>query len=217
MNSLLLEHNTFEDARIELMEDSAMDKNGNKKLCMKGIFLQADVRNHNKRVYPLNEIKNAVDSLNDKIKKFGPVPGECAHPDGLEINIDRISHSISEMWMDGKNGMGKLTLLPTPLGNVIRTLLENGVKLGVSSRGAGEVDPYGEVKDFQIITVDIVSTPSAPEAYPTTIYEQLMFAKNQKEITKLAEAVTYDSTAQKYFKKEILSWMDQNFTIRRRK
>lgn len=172
--NLLNEHKTFDDAKIELFEDS-VDRNGNKKLCMKGIFLQADVQNHNRRVYPLKEISNAVTSLNEKIKTYGPVPGEAEHPDGLNINLDRISHSISEMWMDGKNGMGKLTLLPTPLGNVIRTLLENGVKLGVSSRGSGEVDDFGNVKDFSIITVDIVSTPSAPEAYPQTIYEQLMY------------------------------------------
>jgi hypothetical protein len=214
--SLLLEHNTFDDAQIELMEDSKLDSNGKKKMCMKGIFLQADVRNHNKRVYPLYEIKTAVDTLNEKIKKFGPVPGECAHPDGLEINIDRISHSISEMWMDGKNGMGKLTLLPTPLGNVIRTLLENDVKLGVSSRGSGDVNDFGEVKGFQIITVDVVSTPSAPEAYPTTIYEQLMYAKNSSEILKLAEAVNYDNSAQRYFQGEIISWMDKNFIVRRK-
>lgn len=214
--SLLLEHNTFSDAQIELMEDAGLDSNGAKKLCMKGIFLQADVRNHNKRVYPLHEISKAVDTLNKRIKEFGPVPGECAHPDGLEINIDRISHHISEMWMNGKNGMGKLTLLPTPLGSIIRTLLESGVKLGVSSRGAGEVNDFGEVKDFQIVTVDIVSTPSAPDAYPSTIYEQLMYAKNNKEIVKLAEAVSLDNSAQKYFKKEILSWMDTNFTFRRK-
>lgn len=214
--SLLLEHNTFDDAKIELFEDAKTDSNGTKKLCMKGIMLQADVQNGNRRVYPLNEIKKAVDTLNEKIQKFGPVPGECAHPDGLEINIDRISHSISEMWMDGRNGMGKLTLLPTPLGNVIRTLLENNVKLGVSSRGSGEVDDFGRVKDFQIITIDIVSTPSAPEAYPQTIYEKLMYATNQKEIMKLAEAISYDNSAQKFFQREIISWMDKNFTIRRK-
>lgn len=213
--NMLLEHSTFDDAKIELIEDTN-SSTGQKKLCMKGIFLQADVKNHNRRVYPLKEIASAVDALNEKIKTHGPVPGEATHPDNLEINIDRISHSISEMWMDGKNGMGKLTLLPTPLGNIIKTLLENNVKLGVSSRGSGEVDSFGNVKDFQMITVDIVSTPSAPEAYPNTIYEQLMYAKNQTEILKLAEAVSYDNSAQKYFKQEIISWMDKNFTVRRK-
>lgn len=213
--SLILEHHTFDDAKIELVEDTK--PNGEKKLCMKGIFLQADIKNHNRRVYPLKEISNAVDTLNTKIKKNGPVVGECQHPDSLEINIDRISHSISEMWMDGNNGMGKLTLLPTPLGNIIKTLLENNVKLGVSSRGSGDVDDFGNVKDFEIITVDIVSTPSAPEAYPNTIYEKLMYANNQSEICKLAEAVSYDSSAQKYFKKEIISWMNDNFTVRRKR
>lgn len=214
--TLLTEYNTYDGASVELLEDTKMDSNGNKKLCMKGIFLQADVRNHNRRVYPLSEISNAVQTLNERIKTLGPVPGECAHPDGLEINIDRISHHISEMWMDGKNGMGKLTLIPTPLGNIIRTLLENDVKLGVSSRGAGEVDSNGVVSDFQIITVDIVSTPSAPEAFPKTIYEQLMHSQNHKEILKLAEALNHDTAAQKYFQKEVKGWMDTNFTIRRK-
>lgn len=214
--SLLLEHNTFDDAHMELTESSDSDKNGQRKLIMKGIFLQADTQNRNRRVYPLKEISGAVDTINEQIRKYGPVPGECAHPEGMEINIDRISHSISEMWMDGKNGMGKLTLLPTPLGNIIRTLLESGVKLGVSSRGYGDVDDFGQVKDFQIITVDIVSTPSAPEAYPNTIYEQLMFSKRQSELTKLAEAISNDNSAQKFFKKEMLSWMNENFTIRRK-
>ena len=214
--SLLLEHNTFDDAHMELTESSDSDKNGQRKLIMKGIFLQADTQNRNRRVYPLKEISGAVDTINEQIRKYGPVPGECAHPEGMEINIDRISHSISEMWMDGKNGMGKLTLLPTPLGNIIRTLLESGVKLGVSSRGYGDVDDFGQVKDFQIITVDIVSTPSAPEAYPNTIYEQLMFSKRQSELTKLAEAISNDNSAQKFFKKEMLSWMNENFTIMRK-
>ena len=214
--SLLLEHNTFDDAHMELTESSDSDKNGQRKLIMKGIFLQADTQNRNRRVYPLKEISGAVDTINEQIRKYGPVPGECAHPEGMEININRISHSISEMWMDGKNGMGKLTLLPTPLGNIIRTLLESGVKLGVSSRGYGDVDDFGQVKDFQIITVDIVSTPSAPEAYPNTIYEQLMFSKRQSELTKLAEAISNDNSAQKFFKKEMLSWMNENFTIRRK-
>lgn len=217
MTGLLLEHNTFDDAKIELMEDVGVDSNGRKKMAMKGIFLQADVKNRNSRVYPLNEISKAVQTINEKIGLYGPVPGECAHPDNLEINMDRVSHKITEMWMDGKNGMGKLTLLSTPLGNIIKELLGEGIKLGVSSRGAGDVDPYGNVRDFQIITVDIVSTPSAPEAYPTTIFEQLMYAKNGTELNKLAEAVNHDRSAQKFFKEEILSWMDQNITFRRSK
>lgn len=213
--TLLLEHNSYDDAKIELVE-SASDSTGAKKLCMKGIMLQADVKNHNQRVYPLNEIANAVNMMNEKIKKFGPIPGECAHPDGLEINIDRISHCISEMWMDGKNGMGKLTLLPTPQGNIIRTVLENGVKLGVSSRGSGEVDRSGNVNGFEIVTIDIVSQPSAPQAYPSTVYEKIMFAKNKDELLHLAEAINHDKSAQKYFQKEIIAWMSDNFTIRRK-
>lgn len=213
--ALLTEHNSFESAGIELVESAT--PSGSKKLIMKGIFLQADVRNHNRRVYPLKEITKAVNEVNERIRTLGPVPGECEHPEGLDINIERISHTISDMWMEGNNGMGKLTLLSTPLGNITRTLLESGVKLGVSSRGAGDIDDFGNVSDYNIITVDIVSTPSAPDAYPTTIYEKLIQANNSKEITKLAEAVSYDNAAQKYFQQEIMTWMDNAFTIRRKK
>lgn len=213
---VLLEHNTYEDAKIQL-EEGVDPSSNSKRLYMNGIFLQADVRNHNQRVYPLNEISNAVNHLNDRIKKYGPVPGECQHPDGLEINIDRISHYISEMWVEGKNGMGKLKILNTPTGNIIKALLEDGVKLGVSSRGSGEVGHDGTVNGFEIITVDIVSQPSAPDAYPKTIYEQIMRYKNKTELLKLSEAINFDYSAQKYFQQELQSWMDDNLKCDRRK
>lgn len=212
---LLLEHTTFDNAKIELVESTDTDRTGQKKLYMKGIFLQAGVKNHNGRIYPVNEIKNAVETLKGKIKEVGPIPGECDHPEGMQINIDRISHSISDMWMDGNNGMGKLVLLPTPCGNIIRTLLENGVKLGVSSRGYGQVDRNGYVEGFEILTVDIVNQPSAPGAYPTTLYEQIMNNKN-KELLKLSESIIHDKSAQKYFQKEITTWMSDNFKFRRK-
>jgi hypothetical protein len=206
---ILIEHLLYDNAAIKLEEevDSATQK---KSLCMKGIFLQAEVENHNKRIYPRTEIQRAVNAVNEKIKQVGPLPGECAHPEGLEINIDRISHTITEMWMDGNNGMGKLKLLPTPHGNIIKVLLESGVKLGVSSRGSGNVGADGRVYDFDIVTVDIVSQPSAPHAYPQTIYEQVLHAKNSKEILKLAEAVNHDYKAQKFFKEEVLNWFNAN-------
>ena len=129
---LLIEHMQFDAAHIQL--ESVEDKDTKvKSMYMKGIFLQADVENHNKRVYPRAEIAKAVKTINDKIVELGLLPVECAHPEGLEINIDRISHTITEMWMDGANGMGKLKILPTHHGNIIKVLLENGVKLGVSS------------------------------------------------------------------------------------
>jgi hypothetical protein len=204
---ILIEHLLYDTAHIKLEEetDTATQK---KSLCLKGIFLQAEVENHNKRIYPRTEIARAVNAVNEKIKQLGPLPGECAHPEGLEINIDRISHTITGMWMEENNGMGKLKILPTHHGNIIKVLLENGVKLGVSSRGSGNVGPDGRVYDFDIVTIDVVSQPSAPSAYPQTIYEQVLHAKNSSEILKLAEAVNHDYAAQKFFKKAVLDWFE---------
>ena len=209
MSNVLTEIQTFDSANIKLenVEDPITKA---KKLCMAGIFLQSEVRNLNKRIYPFEEIRRAVDALNERIKTHGPVPGESEHPENLNLNLDRISHTITEMRMEGNNAMGKLTILPTPCGNTIRALLENNVKLGVSSRGNGSVDSSGRVYGYEIFTVDIVGNPSGPNCYPTTIYEKLMngTSRTTKEVLKLSEEINHDPTAQKYFKKEVLTWFD---------
>jgi hypothetical protein len=135
------------------------------------------------------------------------VLGEVDHPDDLKINLDRVSHMITEMWMDGPNGYGKMKILPTPMGQLVKTMLESGVKLGVSSRGSGNVreDGSGEVSDFEIITVDVVAQPSAPGAYPTPIYEHLMNNRGGYSAFKLAQEVRNDPKAQKYLKESLLS------------
>ena len=165
---------TFDQAKMVV--ESA---NEGKDLYMKGICIQGGVRNANQRVYPVNEIGRAVKTLNDQVTGGYSVLGEVDHPEGLNINLDRVSHMITEMWMEGDNGYGKLKVLPTPMGSLVKTMLENGVKLGVSSRGSGNVSESGngEVSEFEIITVDVVAQPSAPGAYPTPIYEQLMNAR----------------------------------------
>ena len=164
---------TFDQAGIVV---ESKDENNGKSLYMKGICIQGGVKNANQRVYPVNEIQRAVSTLNDQIKGGYSVLGEVDHPEGLNINLDRVSHMVNEMWMDGPNGYGKLKVLPTPMGALVKTMLESGVKLGVSSRGSGNVseDGAGKVSDFEIITVDIVAQPSAPGAYPKPIYEHLM-------------------------------------------
>jgi len=113
---------------------------------------------------------------------------------------------ITEMWMDGPNGYGKLKILPTPMGNLVKTMLESGVKLGVSSRGSGNVkeDGSGEVSEFEIITVDVVAQPSAPGAYPTPIYEHLMNTKGGYNTIKMAQEIQGDTKAQKYLKESLL-------------
>ena len=193
---------TFDQAKIVV--ESA---NEGKDLYMKGIIIQGGIRNANQRVYPVNEIGRAVKTLNDQIQGGYSVLGEVDHPEGLNINLDRVSHMISETWMDDANGYGKLKILPTPMGQLVETMLQSGVKLGVSSRGSGNVreDGSGEVSDFEIITVDVVAQPSAPGAYPTPIYEHLMNARGGYQAYELAQATKNDEKAQKYLKESLIN------------
>ena len=180
------------------------DKDG-KNLHLKGIAIQGGIRNANQRVYPVDEIERAVKTLNDQIQNGYSVLGEVDHPDDLKVNLDRVSHMITNMWMEGPNGYGKFKILPTPMGNLIRTMLEAGVKLGVSSRGSGNVDDMsGKVSDFEIITVDIVAQPSAPGAYPTPVYEHLMNARGGYKALQVAKEVKEDPKAQKYLQESLL-------------
>jgi|TARA_B110000305_G_scaffold95522_1_gene107559 hypothetical protein len=198
----LREHLSFDQANIVV--ESA---NEGKDLYMKGIMIQGGVRNANQRVYPVNEIGRAVKTLSEQIEGGYSVLGEVDHPEGLNINLDRVSHMISETWMEGDNGYGKLKILPTPMGQLVKTMLENGVKLGVSSRGSGNVseDGSGNVSDFEIITVDVVAQPSAPGAYPTAIYEHLMNARGGMKAYELAQATKHDPKAQKYLKESLVN------------
>ena len=197
----LREHLTFDQAQI-VVENA----NEGKDLYMKGICIQGGVRNANQRVYPVNEIGRAVKTLNEQIAGGYSVLGEVDHPEGLNINLDRVCHMVTEMWMDGPNGYGKLKILPTPMGQLVRTMLESDCKLGVSSRGSGNVvESSGEVSDFEIITVDVVAQPSAPGAYPTPIYEHLMNARGGMKAYELAQATKHDTKAQKYLKESLVN------------
>ena len=202
----LQEHLTFDQANIVLE-----NANEGKDLYLKGIMIQGGVRNANQRVYPVNEIGRAVKTLNDQISNGYSVLGEVDHPEGLNINIDRVSHMITECWMEGDNGYGKLKILPTPMGNLVKTMLEAGVKLGVSSRGSGNVadDGSNTVSDFEIITVDVVAQPSAPGAYPTPIYEHLMNARGGMKAYELAQATKHDTKAQKYLKESLINMINK--------
>ena len=180
---------------------------GSKSMFMEGIFVQGDVKNANQRMYPVSEIAKAVESVQKRIKEGYPVLGECDHPPELTVNVDRVSHIIENMWMDGADGFGKLKIVPTPMGNIIRTLIESGATLGVSSRGSGEVDHAGKVSNYEIITVDIVAQPSAPDAYPKAIYEGLMNMNGGYDTWKLAQNVQHDKSAQKYLSKEIVKFI----------
>ena len=196
----LREHLTFDQARM--VTETA---NEGKDLFMKGICIQGGVKNANDRVYPVAEISNAVTQINDQIKDVHSVLGEVDHPDDLKVNLDRVSHMVESMWMDGANGFGKLKILPTPMGQLVKTMLESGVKLGVSSRGSGNVqESSGDVSDFEIVTVDIVAQPSAPGAYPKAIYEGLLNMRNGHNILQIAREANGDVRVQKYLKDEMV-------------
>ena len=205
MYKSLQEHLTYNQANI--VTESVQEADGGKSLYMKGIFIEGDVQNQNGRVYPKDEIHNAVRAINEKIQKGFSVLGEADHPDDLNINLDRVSHVITEMSIDGSNGLGKLKILPTPMGNICKTLLESGVKLGVSSRGSGNVNESGKVKDFEIITVDIVANPSAPDAYPDPIYERIMNHRRGNVLMDVASAVKHDDRAQRYLQEEVTKFI----------
>jgi len=199
MSNLLVEHLSYDQAMMEMTHSDE-----GKNLYLKGICIQGGVKNANQRVYPISEINRAIETLNKQVKTGYSVLGEVDHPTNLRINLDRVSHMITEMWLDGPNGYGKMKILPTPMGNLVRTMLESGVKLGVSSRGSGNVNEHdGAVSDFDIVTVDIVAQPSAPNAYPTAVYEGLMNMNGGQRILDMAKDLNKDQRVQKYLQQEV--------------
>ena len=153
----------------------------NKQQYIKGIFLQADIKNQNGRVYPFSVLKNQVRKFNENFVQKDRALGELGHPAGPTVNLDRVSHIITELYEDGKNFIGKAKVIDTPNGKIVKNLLESGVRLGVSSRGLGSVKTnksgVNEVQnDFVLSTVDIVSDPSAPEAFVNGIMEGKEFS-----------------------------------------
>ena len=200
MKPLLQENLTYEQAGIII--ESA---NEGKDLFLKGICIQGGVKNANERIYPVNEIASAVKTLNDQITTGNSVLGEVDHPEGLQVNLERVCHVVESMWMDGPNGFGKLKILPTPMGQLVKTMLDSGVKLGVSSRGSGNVnEATGQVSEFEIVTIDVVAQPSAPNAYPTAIYEGLLNMKHGHKVLEIAREAKHDTAVQRYLKDEVL-------------
>ena len=148
---------------------------------IKGVFMQSDVKNQNGRVYPFGVLQREVKNYNNKFVKEGRALGELGHPMGPTINLDRVSHLITELYEDGKDFIGKAKIMDTPNGKIVKNLLESGVRLGVSSRGLGTVKTnksgVNEVqKDFTLSTVDIVADPSAPAAFVNGIMEGKEFS-----------------------------------------
>ena len=208
MARYLREQLSFTQARIELLTEETADGQG-KNLYMKGICIEGDKENANGRVYSRTEIHKAVNTINEQITSGLSVLGEVDHPEDLKINLDRVSHMIEKMWMEGSLGYGKLKILPTPMGQLVKTMLDSGVKLGVSSRGSGNVDDSnGHVSDFEIVTVDVVAQPSAPNAYPQAVYESLFNQKFGHRVLEMAGDAVYDPKMQRHLTKEVIKLID---------
>jgi hypothetical protein len=190
----------FSPSQAQLIESRDAERN----LYLAGRMMAAEQKNLNQRVYPRTEIERAVGLINEKIKEGAYIMGELNHPDNLSIDLKNVSHIITEAWMDGDNAVGKCKVLNTPSGQIVKNLIEGGVKLGVSSRGTGNVTNEGIVEDFAFVTLDIVAQPSGPGCYPDVVRESV---ENQKIMT-LAEAVVHDEKAQKYLKAEIQKFLE---------
>ena len=161
---------------IENVEVITEGKGDDKKLYIEGVFLQSEIKNRNGRMYPFSVIEKEVQRYNEEYVKTSRALGELGHPDGPTVNLDRVSHRITSLRAEGNNFIGKAQILSTPNGNIAKALLEEGVKLGVSSRGMGSIDKREDcgvvMDDFMLATAaDIVADPSAPDAFVNGIME----------------------------------------------
>ena len=155
---------------IENVEVITEGKGDDKKLYIEGVFLQSEIKNRNGRMYPFSVLEKEVQRYNEEYVKTSRALGELGHPDGPTVNLDRVSHRITSLRAEGNNFIGKAQILSTPNGNIAKALLEEGVKLGVSSRGMGSIDKREDcgvvMDDFMLATAaDIVAAPSAPDAF----------------------------------------------------
>lgn len=187
-----------------MMANISEMKRGND-LFLTGLLMAGEVRNGNKRWYPKEEITKACDNASKRLSEGFSIMGELNHPDTISINLDRVSHIITEVKVNGNNGYGKMKVLNTPCGLTARALLEGGARIGVSTRGTGNLNSSGVVSDYIMETVDLVATPSAPGAYPEMMYESLQHGKIQT----LAEAAVHDVRAQEYLFREIKAFLAQ--------
>ena len=162
---------------IESVEFLVEQKNGKKSLYIEGVFLQGDIKNRNGRMYPMETLRKEVSRYNENHVQAGRALGELGHPDGPTVNLDRVSHKIVSLRESGSNFIGKAKILNTPMGKIASSLIEEGVKLGVSSRGIGSLKMTREGvnivgDDFMLATAaDIVADPSAPDAFVEGIME----------------------------------------------
>lgn len=197
---------TEEIQKVEILKEA--NKQGGKDYFIKGIFMQSEAQNKNGRIYPEHVLIKEVQRFNEEIIKTGRAMGELGHPEGPTINLERVSHVIRELKQDGSNFIGKAKILEnTPYGKIARALLDEGVTLGVSSRGMGSLVPrrdgVAEVQeDFYLCTVDIVADPSAPEAFVNGVMEGREWVWNNGLITEMS-IEAYKKQIQATKKKEL--------------
>ena len=162
---------------VETVEFLVENRNGKKSMYIEGVFLQGNIKNRNGRMYPMETLRKEVSRYNENHVQAGRALGELGHPDGPTVNLDRVSHKIVSLKENGTNFIGKAKILGTPMGKIASNLIEEGVKLGVSSRGIGSLKPTREGfnvvgDDFMLATAaDIVADPSAPDAFVEGIME----------------------------------------------
>ena len=166
---LITEHNDVELSYI------TEEKDGKKQLVIEGVFMQADKKNRTGRIYPKAVLENAVNKYDSEQVSKGRAVGELNHPEGPTINLDKVSHKITELNWQGNNVVGKATVLNTPMGQIVQGLMEGGVQLAVSSRGMGSLEPRNGTNyvkgDFMLNAIDVVQDPSAPQAFVNGVME----------------------------------------------
>jgi len=210
------------DNELEILTE---EKNGKKSYAIEGIFMQAEAKNRNGRVYPRGVMEKAVSKYNAEQVVPGRAVGELNHPEGPTVNLDKVSHKIESLNWQGNNVVGKATILATPMGEVVKGLLDGGVKLGVSTRGMGSLvrgDNAMIVKDdFMLNAVDIVQDPSAPSAFVNGIMEGVEWVWNngiieaqtieemETEIKKAPRTDLYETQVREF--KNFLSLLKNNY------
>ena len=187
--------------QIEDVKVITEGKGDDKKLYIEGVFLQAELKNRNGRIYPFKVLETEVNRYNEEYVKTKRALGELGHPDGPTVNLDRVSHRITSLSAEGSNFIGKAQILDTPMGKIAKSLLGEGVQLGVSSRGMGSIDKKEDASyvmdDFMLATAaDIVADPSAPDAFVNGIMEGREWVWNNG-ILKETEVAKYQSYVSK--------------------
>jgi hypothetical protein len=208
MRTIFLQE-TYTPDQTQFITEAIVDQtNGKKSWYLEGICMQGAVKNRNGRNYPKQEITNAVQALQESINNK-QCYGELDHPLDSRIGVElkQVSHMFEKLVMRDNDAIGRIKILDTPMGQIASAILEGGGQLGVSSRGTGDVNESGNVQNFACSTIDIVATPSAPNAVPMSIKEALEQNKQGNIVQTLAEALQEDKSAQKYFNTEVQKFL----------